>query len=322
MTIMPALILVSAFATLSVFALQGQLPEGHPPVTRNPAHPTTTALYVPERVFETRRKAFSDFESMLADIARADVIVVGEQHDDPNTHSLEAAILQGLMRRRVPVVVSLEMFERDVQPVLDAYLTGKMSEEEFLAKSRPWPRYASDYRGLVEMAKAHRWPVLAANVPRRFAADVSKQGLRALDALSPADRAHVARDLQCPTDAYFDRFVAAISGHPAPESEKATEEEKRAANERMYHSQCVKDETMAESIAAAFDSQTGRPATIVHYTGAFHSDFGAGTVDRVRRRLPGRRVALVSILAEEDLDTLAPEGEDLKRADYLVYTVK
>jgi uncharacterized iron-regulated protein len=279
-------------------------------------------MYVPERVFDTRRKTFADFEAMLADVARADVIIVGEQHDDPNTHRLEAAILQGLMRRRVPVVLSLEMFERDVQPVLDGYLAGKMSEEEFLAKSRPWPRYASDYRGLVEMARAHRWPVIAANVPRRVAADVSKQGLRTLDALSPADRAHVARELQCPTDGYFDRFIAAISGHPAPGAEKASDEEKRAAHERMYHSQCVKDETMAESIATAFDSHSGRPATIVHYTGAFHSDFGAGTVERLRRRLPGRRVAIVSILAEEDLDTLAPEEDDLKRAEYLVYTVK
>jgi uncharacterized iron-regulated protein len=92
--------------------------------------------------------------------------------------------------------------------------------------------------------------------------------------------------------------------------------------ERYYFSQCVKDETMAESIAAAFDRQQGRPGTIVHYTGAFHSDFGAGTAERVRRRLPGRRVAIVSMLPVENLDALTPEGEDLERAEFLVYTIK
>src|SRR5215204_5730295 len=66
--------------------------------------------YVPERVFDTRAGAFSDFELMLADLARADVVLVGEQHDDPNTHRLEAALLEGLLRRRAGVVVSLEMF--------------------------------------------------------------------------------------------------------------------------------------------------------------------------------------------------------------------
>jgi hypothetical protein len=41
----------------------------------------------------------------------------------------------------------------------------------------------------------------------------------------------------------------------------------------------------------------------------------------VRRRLHGRRVAVVSVLPVKDLDSLAPTGEDLQRADYLLYTV-
>ena len=77
-----------------------------------------------------------------------------------------------------------------------------------------------------------------------------------------------------------------------------------------------------ESIAAAFDRQNGVPGTIVHFTGSFHSDFGAGTAERVRRRLSGRRVAVVSMLPVEDIDTVAPGPDDAGRAEYLVYTVK
>jgi uncharacterized iron-regulated protein len=91
-----------------------------PPAVAPPATPAPA--YVPERVFDTRTRTFTDFEAMLAELARADVVLVGEQHDDPNTHRLESALLQGLVRRNVPVTVSLEMFERDVQTVLDAYL--------------------------------------------------------------------------------------------------------------------------------------------------------------------------------------------------------
>ena len=47
------------------------LPPGHPVVSG--------ASYVPQRVFDTRQKAFSDFESMLADLARADAVFVGDQ---------------------------------------------------------------------------------------------------------------------------------------------------------------------------------------------------------------------------------------------------
>ena len=280
--------------------------------------PAPAPLYVPQRVYDGRRQAFSDFELMLADLSRADVIFVGEQHDDPNTHRLEAAILDGLRRRSAQLTVSLEMFERDVQPSLDSYLDGATSEEEFLKSSRPWPRYATDYRSLVEMAKRERWPVVAANVPRRIAAEAAKGGPAAIDGLTAVDRAYAARDLRCPLDAYFERFWETMNGHPIAAAEKDAGTERRASTERYFFSQCVKDETMAESIAARVDA----PGPIVHVTGAFHSDFGHGIPERVRRRAEGRRVAIVSIVPVKDLDAVAPSAEDLRRADYLLYTLR
>ena len=285
-------------AALFLFALQ------------NPA-------YVPERVFDTRQGAFVDFEVMLAGISEVDVVFVGEMHDDPNTHLLEAAILDGLQRRKRSPVVSLEMFERDAQPMLDAYLVGRISEEEMLKGARPWPRYATDYRPLVERAKEARWPVIAANVPRSIAQKVAKGGKEAIGQLTEAERANTARDLECPLDPYFDRFAQSMSGHPAPNQ---SADETKAMAERYYWSQCVKDETMAEAIAAAVNRNTGGP--VVHYNGAFHSDFGLGTAERVRRRLPGKRTVVISMLPVDDLDKLQPAGEDLKRADYLVYTYR
>jgi uncharacterized iron-regulated protein len=275
--------------------------------------------YVPQRVYDARQKAFVDFEVMLADVAAADVVFVGEQHDDPNTHRLEAAILEGLHRRQVSPVVSLEMFERDVQGALDGYLAGRVGEDETLKNARPWPRYATDYRPLVELAKTHRWAVIAANVPRRLASAVAKGGRDAIDQLGEADRAFAARELQCPLDGYFDRFAKSMDSHPAAPDQKPGDQ--RAMTERYYWSQCVKDETMAESIASAVERRTAA-GPVVHYNGAFHSDFGLGTAERTRRRLPGTRIVIISVLPVDDLDAVQPAGEDLQRADYLVYTVK
>jgi uncharacterized iron-regulated protein len=264
--------------------------------------------YVPERVFDTRQKAFSDFEVMLADLSRADAVFVGEQHDDPNTHRLELAIVEGLARRGVPLIVSLEMFERDAQASLDRYTAGEITEQQFLKESRPWPRYASDYRPLVEFAKARKLRVLAANVPRRIAADIGRKGLGVVDTLG-ADRPMAAKELACaPSGSYFDRFTAAMGGHVA-------------ATPNFYFAQCVKDETMGEAIADAFAATPGR-VTIVHVNGAFHSDFGDGAPESARRRMPGRRIAVVSVLPVADVDTIAPAGEDLKRGDFLVFTIK
>ena len=200
------------------------------PTTSPHVQGSTSGAYIPQRVYDTRRKAFSDFETMLADLARADVVLVGEQHDDPATHRLESAVLQGLMRRHVPLTVSLEMFERDVQANLDQYLTGTMTEEDFLKASRPWPRYATDYRPMVEMARGHGWRVVAANVPRRLAADVSKGGQAAYDAAKSEDRPWMASDLQCPRDSYFTRFSEQMGGHPAAASEIG----RASCRERVY----------------------------------------------------------------------------------------
>jgi uncharacterized iron-regulated protein len=306
----------TSIAVLAMLAAV-QDPPAHPPAAD--PHAAVQAVYVPQRVFDTQREGFSDFEVMLADLVKADVIFVGEQHGDRHTHRLEAAILAGLLRRGAHVTVSLEMFERDTQAALDEYLRGERSEEEFLAESRPWPRYATDYRPLVEMARAHEWPVLASNVPRRLAQVVAKEGREAIDALPEADRALIARDLQCPEDAYYTRFVETMGSHPVAGE---GEDETHARMLRYYWSQCIKDETMAESIAEAVEQAGERRGPVVHYSGAFHSDFGLGIPERVRRRLPDRRVVVVSVLPVADLDALAPEGEELKRADYLVFTTK
>lgn len=280
-------------------ALSQGLPPGHPPVA--------LSWYVPQRVFDTRQKGFADFESMLVDLARADAVFVGEQHDDPNSHRLELAIVEGLTRRGVPVVVAMEMFERDVQGALDQFAGGAMTEAQFLTASRPWPRYATDYRPIVEFARVHKLPLVASNVPRRVAAEVGKVGMSAVDGLG-ADRGLAAGDLQCAASgSYYDRFVAAMGGHAG-------------TTPNFFFAQCVKDETMGESVAATFRTSTARMA-IVHFGGAFHSDFGEGTAAAARRRMPGRRIAVVSILPVRDLDALQPTDEDLKRADYLIYTV-
>ena len=112
-----------------------------------------------------------------------------------------------------------------------------------------------------------------------------------------ADRGLVAADLDCAlTGAYYDRFVQAMSDHTG--SNATPPPDAAAKSDRYYLAQCVKDETMGESIAAAV-RPTDRHVTLVHYNGSFHIDFGQGTVAKARRRLPGRRLVVVSILPVE-----------------------
>jgi uncharacterized iron-regulated protein len=219
-------------------------------------------------------------------------------------------------------VLSLEMFERDVQEPIEHFLMGHLSEEEFLSETRPWPAYATDYKPLVDLAVLNNWPVVAASPPRSLAAEVARDGLFVLSTRPPGERSWFADDVRCPTDdAYFERFRDAMARHELVGS--AVDPEPQSL-ERYYLAQCVKDETMAESIAQVRRAGGGNraPALIVHLNGAFHSDFGVGVVQRVRRRLPVARVAVVTILPVTSLDGVAPSEEAGRRADFLLYTTR
>ena len=305
---------VSAQATTGTAA---PLPPPTPAAAAATAATAATAGYAPHRVYDAGRKRFSDFEAMLAKLATYDVVFLGEQHDDPRTHQLQAAVLEGIARRRTgPVVLALEMFERDVQPGLDDYLAGRTPEADFLAAARPWPRYATDYRPMVEFARSQGWPVIAGNVPRRLASVVARRGLATLDSIGATDRRFIATELSCPRDEYWRRFrqtMGDMSGHGM----QLTPEQVEATVWRTYEAQCVKDETMGEAIALAHGASG---ALVVHANGAFHSDYRLGTVARAKRRLPGARIAVVSFVPVEDLDRV--DGKSRRKlGDFVVFTL-
>ena len=290
-------------------------------VSSSVRQPASQAPVPESRFFDAGARKYVAFATLADALAAADIVFVGEQHDDPATHRAELALLAAVGARRTNVVVSLEMFERDVQPVLDAYLAGRIGETEFLAQTRPWARYATDYRALIELARAHGWPVVAANVPRRFASTVSRAGLVALDSLTPADRAFAARELSCPRDTYFERFADEMKGHSPPGGAAAPNDPAAAtaaATVRLYEAQCVKDETMGESIAAAL-ARAGRGAIVVHFNGAFHTDGGLGTAARARRRAPNAKALVVTAIPVAD-PARADSSAFAGRADYVIVT--
>ncbi len=298
-------VLWSSFAV----ALPAQEPTGNAPLA-------TRTSYTPHRVYDTRRKQFIDFEELVSRLVKADLVFVGEQHDDPATHRMELAILEGIARRRDSVVLALEMFERDVQPLLDRYVSKSVTEDSLLGGGRPWKNYKTDYRPLVELAREKGWPVVASNVPRPLASLIARAGLAALDTLPAERRATAAAELQCPEDKYHSRFIKEMGDLSAHGPNRKPEDLKATVN-RMYQAQCVKDETMGESIARAF-----RPGTLViHYNGSFHSDFGLGTAERAERRLGKVRTEVVTAVPVENLDDLKVKKEERKRADYLLFVL-
>jgi uncharacterized iron-regulated protein len=272
------------------------------------------------RVYDTKTRRFVSFRQFADVVASRDLVFFGEQHDDPTTHAAEHAVLAALGERRSHVVLTLEMFERDVQATLDQYLAGAVPEEKFLATSRPWERYATDYRPMVELARVRGWPVVAANVPRRLASAVSRRGLAVLDTMNARDRGYMAKQHACPKDTYYEKFAETMKGHSAGGGPPTAADMAAMAQmtDRFYEAQCVKDEAMGEAIAEAF-MRAPKGSVVFQVDGAFHSDFGLGTVERARRRLPKASSVIITAVPVADLAKPDTEAHAAK-ADYVMFT--
>ena len=317
---MRSIILAALPIALAACASAGSL--GAPTPSSSPA-PLPASTVIPTsgyRIVSASAGTDVTQTQLLARISRADVVFFGEQHDDPETHRAEFETLSAIGKLGRPVILSLEMFERDVQPALNDYLAGRISESDFLAHSRPWPTYATNYRPLVELARANHWPVVASDVPRPLAAAVGRKGLAALDTLTPSERLHAARENSCPIDDYHARFMDSMHSHstgsggkPEPGDSLPT-----AMAERFYLAQCVKDETMAESIVKA-KLAAPSDAIVVHFDGAFHSDYAQGTVARVKRREPSWDIVVISAVPVPDpmVAPIAPQGGV---GDFVIFT--
>lgn len=271
------------------------------------------------RVYDSKAKRFIPFVQFAEATSKADIVFFGEQHDDPATHSAELAVLAAVGERRPAVVVTLEMFERDVQPLLDQYLAGTISEANFLAGSRPWDRYATDYRALIELARVRGWRVVAANVPRRLASGVSRRGLAMLDTLSASERRFMAKENICPKDAYYTKFAQTMTGHSAGGGPPTAADASAMAQmtDKFYEAQCVKDEAMGEAIVDAWRAAP-KGAIVLQVDGAFHSDGGLGTVERVRRRAPEAKTIVLSAIPVPDL-AKSNGAEHADKGDYILF---
>lgn len=238
--------------------------------------------------------------------AECDVIVLGEIHNNDAGHRFQLDVIRELVDRGDSVAVSMEQFERDVQGVVDDYLAGRIDEATFLENSRPWKNYDPHYRPIVEFAKQHKLPILAGNVPRRLAGDVADD--RPVDR---ADSVYMPRSTTAPQNAYWDKFRKTMEGHGGID-----DEEKLMA---FYRSQCLKDDAMAEAITDYLDTHPHQRKRVVHLCGHFHSDYGLGTVARVRQRRPLSRAVVVTMESEpESGDRVLENGN--RRAHFVFWT--
>lgn len=235
---------------------------------------------------------------IVAAAANSDVIFFGEQHDDAVGHAIQAEAFSRIVEKysaERKVILSLEMFERDVQTVLDEYLASLITEQHFLSSSRPWGNYKTDYRPLVELAKEKHLPIIAANAPRRYVNMVSRGGRASLNPLSREARGWLPPLPYAEASAEYAKKFKALMGSSA---------EAQMGLDNILSSQSLWDASMAYWISRALkDHDNG---LVVHLNGGFHTENRLGTVEHLLRYRKKTRVIVVTMRYEDDFTRFDP----------------
>lgn len=233
-------------------------------------------------------------------LQKYDVVFFGEFHDQGEIHAAEAELLQAMHKLQgEKLALSMEMFEADNQDKLDKFLADDLSEEDFLAASRPWPRYKTDYAPLVNFAKEQKMPVIAANVPRFLAAHVAKNNASTVG-IEEQYLQYLPKHTYAPEGAYKDKFYAQMT---SPEAPMKMPPQRLAA---VYAAQCLKDDKMAEGIAVFSDAH--KEMQVLHINGCFHSDAHLGTAQKLEALRPELKVAVITPL-ERKQKGVKPAGD-------------
>jgi uncharacterized iron-regulated protein len=252
---------------------------------------------------------------LIERLAAHELLLLGEKHDNPDHHRLQARILNALVERGRRPAVAFEMLSVDVAPALaEALADSPVTPDELRAAVRwdeshglAWSLYAPVF----ETALRARLPIFAADLPKRWLDSLREEGALGLER-DGVERLALDEPLPPQTHRAFAEEIRTAHCDHAPEGQL----------EKMIDIQRARDAQLARVLLEAA-SAGGDGAVLIAGTGHARTDRGVPVY--LKRWSASARVASVG-LREVSGERLDARGE-LERAfgadvpfDYVWFT--
>jgi uncharacterized iron-regulated protein len=230
------------------------------------------------------------YGKMADHLAKADVVLFGELHNNPIVHWLQLEVTKDLFEmRKEALILGAEMFEADDQVIVNEYLSGTIEHEHLVREAKVWDNYDTDYRPLMDFANGHGLRFIATNIPRRYANLVAREGMKALEGLSEEAKRWIAPlpvtvDLSAPGYREMMEMGMAHGMQMEPEN--------------FVAAQAVKDATMAYFIIKNLSAK----GLFIHYHGDFHSQKYSGIYWYLKKADRDLRIVTISSVEGKTLE--------------------
>jgi uncharacterized iron-regulated protein len=238
-------------------------------------------------------------------LAQTPAVCLGETHDIPAHHFAQTRAIAELAKRAgaadATLAVGFEMFQRQFQDVLSAFVAGQIDEDRLLAGSEFASRWGYDfslYRPMLEQARDLGLPALALNMRAEITQKIGRTGL---DSLTESERAELPELVL--DDAEHRAFIFGLFG-------VLPEHAAESGLEGVYAAQTTWDETMADS-AARWLNDTGAGARIAILAGTAHCHESAIPRRLTRRTRLAATSAAIVLQSVLDAPDFSADGYDV-----------
>jgi uncharacterized iron-regulated protein len=265
------------------------------------------------RIWDVRGGRFIEEVAFHAALTRAHFVALGETHDNPLHHELQARAIAAMIAAGRRPALAFEMLDLAQQPQVDAALTSSPPHDaDALAKAvgwadTGWPDFAL-YRPVFATALAAELPIVAANLSRKQVRAVVKSGA---STLTPAVRQLLERAGPLPEAAAQEIRDEMWESH--------CRELPRSMLDPFVTMQRARDAQLAERVLAA----RGDGAVLI--AGSGHARTDRAVPSYLSREAPDRSRAAVAFLEVSEArrtpadyaDVFGPGGLPF---DYVVFT--
>ncbi|WP_321325882.1 ChaN family lipoprotein [Thiomicrorhabdus sp.] len=253
-------------------------------------------------------------KQLITELKDTDIVFIGEFHGNHASALLEMQVLAGLYQQselqNQNIVLSMEMFNRDQQEILNQYLDSEIGEVQLIKEAPAWNNYVASYRPLVEFAKQRFVPVVAANAAADIVRCVGREGQNYISKLTPQEKSTIAKHPFAEIPGYKNKFASFLGEmRHLPENRK----------NNSYSAQITRDNTMAESIYQAWLNHPN--LKVVHINGSFHSENHLGTVAALHRLDPKLKIKVITPIRVESTADISRFNKQTANAkdDYLYF---
>jgi uncharacterized iron-regulated protein len=261
------------------------------------------------RIYSVKLGKEVNMQDVVTDMQNYDVVFYGEEHNDSVTHYAEKMLLYLLNNKyNSTIALSMEMFDRDVQGIMNEYLNGYIREKDFKKDARVWSNYR-DYRPIVEFAKANHLDVVCANSPSRYTNIAGRKGEKGLEVLPETSKKYFAPlPYDTATGKYYEKLQE-MSGHtmaPTTQSKNDTAKTIMLSMPMMSFdlvvAQSLWDATMAYSISEYMKAHPLKK--VMQVNGRFHSEEGYAVVTQLKKYNPKAKILIVSSTSDDNFPTI------------------